>query len=183
MTEYPEIIAAFMVAAVVFLGALLADARRYRGLQEEQHLEGAIAALRVHYESMRKLDDADMPSQLLDLVLQLTKIVNDKRSVEVVTNAFRSLAVGKQEPPSEEEEALSRLFRDLAKRRPDLAQAFTTAVMTAVIAVIARWPYSASAFNPVLVEVVAEPVEETMRVVRYARNDRGVAIGGFAHAA
>lgn len=169
MIESTGLIAAVAVAVMLFLGAMLADARRLRCMQEEAALRASTAALKAHYDALRRLDDRDMPSDLIDLAMSISRIVNDRRSVELVVSALRSVADKPDE--TEDELRVAAIFRDLARSRPDLAQAFVTAVVSAMAAVVCRWPHSAMTFNPAILEVVREPAEETMRVVRYARND------------
>lgn len=171
MMESTALIAAVAVAIMLFFGALLADARRMRGIHEEATLRAATSALREHYDALRRLDDHAMPSELIDLALSMSKLVNDRRAVDIVVDALRTVSVAND--ADEDEARVAALFRDLARNRPDLAQSFVTAVVTAMAAAVCRWPHSAVTFNPAMIEVVKEPAEETMRVVRFARNKPG----------
>ncbi len=138
-------------------------------MQEEAALRSALAALKAHNTAMRQLDDSAMPSELIDLVLRLSRIVNDRRAVEGVVEALKSAA--ESHNATDEETRVATLYRELARTRPDLAQAFSTAAVSAMAAIICRWPHNAILFNPVMIETVREPAEETMRVVRFAKTD------------
>lgn len=165
--------AVFWATAVAILMACIAayifnDSRVQRVQSEIRNLETANDSLRAHFKAMSQLDDPAMPSELLDVALSLSGILNDRTAVDRIIAAFASYHANPA-PQNEREERVHRLYNELVRHRPDLASAFTQAAMTGMIAVMARWPDSLAALRHPVLDVVIEPVDETMKVIRYAK--------------
>jgi hypothetical protein len=167
IVETPAFLASLAVVAILSLGWIAVDARQFRARQKEAQLKAAAEFLEAHIGALEKLDDEAMPSALLALALQLSRLCQSERAAKAVevalaedSNAFE---IDLEATP---DSGLHEVFSSLSRRRPDLASAFGVACASAMAYFSTMWPRCAPAFQAVMIEMAGSPVEETERVVR-----------------
>lgn len=148
------VLAALLIATVAWFARTHAGTHACRRLRQ---LNQAAELLDAHARALERfLDDPAAPDALKRILLSCSDAVADRDALGklIAWAASRPL---EQPADTDETRSASDALACLASHRPDLAEDFATAVMTAVAGASLRWPESAALFDSAFARLVATP--------------------------
>lgn len=163
------------LASALFLAArFAAEQRRARRAAQRQRAMGLLARHRAALE--RFLGDGAAPTGLQRLLLVFSDAMQEP---EIVTRLARGAAAGHltRMPDALEYRDLEVTAQHLAQARPDLAEDFTRAMTTGLIAALLRSSEAAAAMDAVLAAFATTPQRELTYAVTAERLIDQAALG------
>jgi hypothetical protein len=170
-----------LITGALILGCLLSA--RWSAAQRSERrvtqLREAVELLRQHASCLELFLTAQAaPDELKAALINVNDTMADRdmalQTVKMVTGEQRMLS----QEPSPAIDALMNAFGQLNRSRPDLAEAFTLAVLTAVCSGFLRWPETALRFEAATVGIVQDPRRKAAIVTAEAvRLQTGVPFG------
>lgn len=163
------------IAAALFLAArFAAELRRARRASQRLRAEGLLARHRAALE--RFLGDGAAPLGLQRLLLVFSDAMQEP---EIVVRLARGAAAGHltRMPDALEYRDLEAAAKHLAEARPDLADDFTRAMSTGLIAALLRSTEAAAAMDSVLAAFATTPQRELTYAVTAERLIDQAALG------
>ena len=152
----------FEIATILYLTVMFTvwiNVARSRARRREQELRLAARALDAHYTAVSKLvDDPALPAEAKALLVTLTEGISRREVAEKLGAAFEDGSMfGKVTGKPKYFDDLEKLYRT----RPDLAELYQTAVMSALTALFLRWPGNAAIFQRMAVEISTDVRKES----------------------
>ncbi|UYW34480.1 hypothetical protein [Methylorubrum extorquens] len=172
----PTILSSLMLTISLGTGFLALDARRDRHRAREVELQEAISLLKLHCDTLERLDDDDMPDDLLGLVVDLNIVLHDpdacRQTRALILDEDARAESRERNSTGVSADVEIEAFRELMGRRSDLAIAFMQCLVSGLLAFEKRWPECAGKIAPGLPRIIVSPVEEAHRVVQAAERFR-----------
>jgi hypothetical protein len=131
------------VAAIISLGWHVITTRREHARAAAVRYKAAADNLRQHYEAMEKFvtDPAAVPSAV-EMLLAISDISADRKQATILAEKLCKPTAKLRATSAEDQ----RFFDDLTQMRtarPDLGDAFETALASGLVALFLRWPETA----------------------------------------
>lgn len=150
-------LAVILVSAVLWF---LRSRSRERHLARVRQLDEAAELLDQHAEALERFLAAPAaPRELKTLLIEFSDVMADREIVEK-TAAWAASRPFRQPVESYEADVLFAHFSSLRESRPDLADDFTLAIVTASMGATLRWPASAMLFDRMYPRIAATPKRE-----------------------
>ena len=149
----PILVAAFMVAIIWFLRTQ--NARK--SATRLQQLRVASECLDKHATALAQiLDDPHAPIDLKRLAISVSDAMGDRIVAQKIA-AWVSTRPIDQPLDTEDTRAIDAMLAPLRSSRPDLIEAFSMTVVTAVASASLRWPESTILFEQVFPRLMTTP--------------------------
>ncbi|MBB3771523.1 hypothetical protein FHS55_002122 [Angulomicrobium tetraedrale] len=139
MPQTFDIWTAFAMSLLISLAWNVVTRRRARVREAVIKYDAAAANLRQHYEAMEAfVTDPAAPASAVEILLAVSDISADR---DLAAKLARRLCEKKKlGAPSAEDQAMMADLAKLATSRPDLNEAFETALASGIVAMFLRWP-------------------------------------------
>jgi hypothetical protein len=151
-----QVVLILFAAMVALCTWLLADRMRIRTAKRVQEMDRCARLLRVHGDALDTvLSSDDVPVHLKSYMIRLSDHMADRVFVRGISAALReALAHPLDAPP--ESEATTEFNARLAMLPEDLKLAVMTAMASAALAALMRWPESADAASDAAIATVVD---------------------------
>ncbi|UYN95728.1 MAG: hypothetical protein KIT25_01900 [Enhydrobacter sp.] len=170
----------FMLAAVALIAVycIMVDLRR-RQAKRTRDMETAAHFLALHYEHLEAFLKCGTGFEEFE-----QKLIDFSDALSNEKTCARLAARWNIEAPPEAKEdakALARELSDLERQRPDLYRSFLMSVTSGTVAMLYRWPATASMRERLISEVAVDPAKEVAiaaSTLKHKRDDNDAHMDG-----
>lgn len=149
-------------AITLLVTALLIQFLRGRAI-ELRHARECLAEYDRYYDMV--MSDPATPDSVKEFLDEFDRGVMDRHAAHfIATSMFRQKSEWLRTP--EEEPSVLIAMRDVCKHRPDLYEAFTTAIAKGFIATMLRWWAPARALHMIFIDLQNDPITPARALVR-----------------